>query len=517
MMGFAGLEFTSASGKKFQCTPMALASSAVMRPKASAFSVLPAAPKAIAWGKTVVPFRRMDTPRSKSAETMRGSFDERCSRLSNSAATSGWLLSRTGPSTGTLMTTDPMRYLRMLSRSCTKMGSASFRNCTLTQIAKSWPTLSSGDILRNVLSAHFRPALSRWMGPGGRKRSLLLSFAKQSVAASRSAISGKRRNMQVTIACSRGDGRGRPALHRHPRRILDFPFDGCDALLLDGWVIAKPGQPMHIRLSPEPRDLALGIVTMRLLCRGERRLPIQFAAQELHRLLVSERCQRAGLVAILREKLFRFGDQSSSRPSLVKHVRSPLVDAGIEGLALGIESETQDAKAVQRFASLLPKFGHGRAKGRARRQTHLDRPDHLGNVMGVNTARCRSVEPAQDAMQVLGPIFLRAATQSVAQFFRPLRTGEESFDQSAEIESGSSADNRQALALLDRAQDLPPQAGKLSGADIVERIDTIHQVMRNFRALRRAGLGRADFELAVHRHRIAVDDLTREAPGNRER
>jgi hypothetical protein len=35
---------------------------------------------------------------------------------------------------------------------------------------------------------------------------------------------------------------------------------------------------MHIRLSPEPRQLALGIVTMRLLRRDLRRLPIQFAA-----------------------------------------------------------------------------------------------------------------------------------------------------------------------------------------------------------------------------------------------
>ena len=36
MMGLAGFEFTSATGKKFQCTPMARASRAVMRPKARA-------------------------------------------------------------------------------------------------------------------------------------------------------------------------------------------------------------------------------------------------------------------------------------------------------------------------------------------------------------------------------------------------------------------------------------------------------------------------------------------------
>src|ERR1700675_512714 len=85
------------------------------------------------------------------------------------------------------------------------MGSASFRNCTSTQIEKSWPTLSSGDILRNVLSTHFWPALSTWMGPGGRKRSLLLSFAKQSAAASSSVINRRCRSMQLTIAKTDGN------------------------------------------------------------------------------------------------------------------------------------------------------------------------------------------------------------------------------------------------------------------------------------------------------------------------
>ena len=43
MMGLAGFEFTSASGKKFQCTPMARASWPVMRPNVSASSILPSA------------------------------------------------------------------------------------------------------------------------------------------------------------------------------------------------------------------------------------------------------------------------------------------------------------------------------------------------------------------------------------------------------------------------------------------------------------------------------------------
>src|SRR5208282_5258595 len=130
--------------------------------------------------------------------------------------------------------------------------------------------------------------------------------------------------------------------------------------------------------------------------------------------------------------------------SFVKHPRGPLVDAGIKSFALWIESETQDAKAAQRFASLLPKFGHSLARGRARRQTHLDRPDHLGNVIGMNAVRCRSVEAPQDAMQVLWAVLLRAGAQFVAQLFGALRTGKKSFQQSAQIESGASANDGHA-------------------------------------------------------------------------
>src|ERR1039458_5183922 len=198
------------------------------------------------------------------------------------------------------------------------MGSASFRNCTFTEIAKSWPTFSSGDILRKVFSTHFWPALSTWMGPGCRKRSLLLSLAKQSAAASTSVIGSRCRSMQLTIAKTDGSVlqpsqervMATSQLSNRPRTLSNLPFDVGNAFRLDGGVIAEPGQPMHIRFSPEPGDLALGIVAMRLLRRSERRFPIYFAAQKLHRLFVSQRRERARLSAIFFEKLFGLGDNS---------------------------------------------------------------------------------------------------------------------------------------------------------------------------------------------------------------
>ena len=121
-------------------------------------------------------------------------------------------------------------------------------------------------------------------------------------------------------------------------------------------------------------------------------------------------------------------------------------------------------------------------------------------------------------MQVLGPILLGAGAQSVAQLFGPLRTGKKSFEQRAKIESGSSADDGQVfLTQYYLAQNPPRLASIFSGANIGERIHAIQQVMRNFRALRRTGLGRADFKFAVHRNRVAVDDFTVEAARDGQR
>ena len=66
---------------------------------------------------------------------------------------------------GTVMANAPMWYLRMVSRSCRYSGLLTLRNSARTQIMNSCPTFSSSESLRRVLSAHFSPSRSRWMGP----------------------------------------------------------------------------------------------------------------------------------------------------------------------------------------------------------------------------------------------------------------------------------------------------------------------------------------------------------------
>jgi hypothetical protein len=67
------------------------------------------------------------------------------------------------------------------------------------------------------------------------------------------------------------------------------------------------------------------------------------------------------------------------------------------------------------------------------------------------------------------------------------------------------------------AQNPPRLARIFSGANVGERIYAIQQVMGDFRALRRTGLGRADVKFTVHRNRVAVDDFTAETAGDGKR
>src|SRR5258708_7531147 len=133
MIGLAGLELTSATGKKFQWMPMARDSSAGMRPGAPAYSRFLGAPNAMAWGEAVGPRRRMESPRSKSAAKMRGRPESCWSWLVRPAVPYGSLYIRDEPSTGTLTAKPPTWYLRRFSRRTRYSGLLEFRNCTRAQ------------------------------------------------------------------------------------------------------------------------------------------------------------------------------------------------------------------------------------------------------------------------------------------------------------------------------------------------------------------------------------------------
>ena len=86
---------------------------------------------------------------------------------------------------------------------------------------------------------------------------------------------------------------------------------------------------------------------------------------------------------------------------------------------------------------MLPHLGHLLLRG----QTDLNGPDELGNVIGMDLCGGLGIETAQDAVQVVRAILFYALTQPFAQFFRTLRTGEETIQQGAEIEPSTSNHN----------------------------------------------------------------------------
>src|ERR1019366_1592430 len=128
----------------------------------------------------------------------------------------------------------------------------------------------------------------------------------------------------------------------------------------------------------------------------------------------------------------------------------------IESLTVGIETEPQNAEAVQRIAPvLLPEFCHLLARGEA----NLDGANELGRVVGMNLLRRGVIQAPQNAMKINGAAALCSFAQPLAQFFRALGAGEKSFEQGAQVESGSAHNNRQMAARLDFLQHLPRLAG----------------------------------------------------------
>src|ERR1700691_547099 len=205
----------------------------------------------------------------------------------------------------------------MVSRSCRYSGLATFKNSARTQIMKSWPTFSSGESLCKVFSAHFSPSRSSCTRPTG----WYLSLAK--AGQTRNAVSKTRasfRGMSQKIARLHfvflllpatgpigpftealaadtlwlSSFRGRAVRPNVPRLIYEsgtfcFAPEKPEALssrfrlyikgipyqlnrrLLDRPLVAKSCQPRNLRFPSEPCHLPLGVVTMCLLRRLQRR------------------------------------------------------------------------------------------------------------------------------------------------------------------------------------------------------------------------------------------------------
>ena len=96
---------------------------------------------------------------------------------------------------------------------------------------------------------------------------------------------------------------------------LEF-CDFGEGLAFDFRVISEAGEPSNVGFAAEPGHLTLGVVAMGLLDGLENGFRLYLAAQQLHDLLVAERAQGPGGIAISREQALGFFDQSGYRTSV---------------------------------------------------------------------------------------------------------------------------------------------------------------------------------------------------------
>src|ERR1700683_385796 len=233
-------------------------------------------------------------------------------------------------------------------------------------------------------------------------------------------------------------------------------------------LVAKTAQPMDFRLAAKPCHLPLGIVAVSLLGGLKRLLACKSTTNIRHSVLVSEKSQRPGGFTVLLNQPLCLFDQPG-----FEHLVRAAVDSLIERLPIRIETQTQNAEAAQGLASALPQFRHLLS----RRQAYLDRADELRRIVGMNLLRSSAIQAAQNPMKVIGAACVRTFSQPLPQFFRALRAGEKSFEQGAQVESGSSHQDRQVSPRFDLVKHLPRLAGVVAGSDMAGGRDAIEQVM----------------------------------------
>ena len=117
-------------------------------------------------------------------------------------------------------------------------------------------------------------------------------------------------------------------------------------------------------------------------------------------------------------------------------------------------------------------------------------------------------------MQVRRAPLLAQVAQAPTYLLRAWRSGEETIEQRAQVEAGPADHNRQPATLFDLAKhgaglaSIVPRGTRLSGRENIEKM------MGSASAVFGAGLGCANLEFTVERHRVAIHDLAAKALGD---
>ena len=189
-----------------------------------------------------------------------------------------------------------------------------------------------------------------------------------------------------------------------------------------------------------------------------------------------------------------------------------MVDAGVEGFAVGVEADAEDLIALKRVASGLPGLSHRLSGGEA----DFDGADEFGQIVGMDLLGRFGVEASEDSVQPVCAFGGFGAAEATADFFGALRRGKESVDESAEIESGSSGDYGEFFSGGDFGESGAGEAAVVAGGEGFGGVGDVDQVMGDLAAFGWGGFGGADLHLAVDGDGVAADDLSGEAFGEIE-
>src|SRR5438309_3754969 len=173
-------------------------------------------------------------------------------------------------------------------------GLSTFTKLALHQTMNNWPTFSSTLRVCSVFSAHLSPRVVLMGAEGLAFLSLSFSLANVGRAsATTRRIAEKIRGMKGTIA------EVRAASVRLRASGSQSSFDTGDCFTPNHGIFTESLLPCDFRLAAEPRQLPLCIVAMGLLCGLQGLIAGQFSTQQLNRLFVSERRQRARRCPVL--------------------------------------------------------------------------------------------------------------------------------------------------------------------------------------------------------------------------
>ncbi len=234
----------------------------------------------------------------------------------------------------------------------------------------------------------------------------------------------------------------------------------------------------------------------------------EFAPHHLHCLFIADRFEGLGRFRVSPgQDAGRFVNQPVGEHEFEARFQ-PLVEL----LAVGKQPDFQNPEALEGIARPRPDIGRGTALGEA----DLDRPNGLGQVVGVDAGRRRRIEAPQQPVDQAGtPRF--ASGQPRAELFISPRPGREAFDERPKIETGSAGYHRKTAAFGDLAENRTGGARIIAGVENLIRVQRVDQEMRDAAPLRFRGLGRSNVETAVHLDGIAVDDFAGETGRDAER